>query len=171
MFVLFHPISHLYMVMFCLSRSDCESGTTILHCDWISQLCYCVCHVDWSNWEGCTSYHDDHTGNSTRHVPSWSTSHSLTWWLTVCTLPLPSVYLVSPTASNDYTAVTAQLVFQSTVTLQCRSIPITDDTILENDEVFSVQLSTLDQDVILTFSTATVTIEDNDGEYKCSNRY
>ena len=40
-----------------------------------------------------------------------------------------------------------------------------NDTIVENDEVFSVQLSTLDQDVILTLSTATVTIEDNDGEY------
>ena len=46
-----------------------------------------------------------------------------------------------------------------------------DDTILEDDEVFSVQLSTLDQDVNLTLSTATVTIENNDGEYKCSNRY
>ena len=29
---------------------------------------------------------------------------------------------------------------------------------------FSVQLSTLDQDVILTLSTATVAIEDNDSE-------
>ena len=40
-----------------------------------------------------------------------------------------------------------------------------NDTIVENDEVFSVQLSTLDQDVILTLGTATVTIEDNDGKY------
>ena len=40
-----------------------------------------------------------------------------------------------------------------------------NDNIVENDEVFSILLSTLDQDVSLTFSTATVTIEDNDGEY------
>ena len=78
----------------------------------------------------------------------------------------PLYYLVSPTASNDYTAVTAQLTFQPTVTLQCRSVPIINDTILENDEVFSVQLITLDQDVNLTLSTATVTIEDNDSEYR-----
>ena len=39
-----------------------------------------------------------------------------------------------------------------------------DDTILENDEVFSVQLSTLDPDVNLTPSTATVTIENDDSE-------
>ena len=48
--------------------------------------------------------------------------------------------------------------------MQCSSIPIVDDTILENDEVFSVQLSTLDPDVNLTPSTATVTIEDDDSE-------
>ena len=78
-------------------------------------------------------------------------------------LPHPS-HLVSRTAAIDYTTVTAQLTFQATVTLQCSSISIVDDTILENDEVFSVQLSTLDQDVNLTPSTATVTIEDNDSE-------
>ena len=39
-----------------------------------------------------------------------------------------------------------------------------NDTILENDEVFSVLLSTLDLDVNLTPSAATVTIEDNDSE-------
>ena len=73
-------------------------------------------------------------------------------------------HLVSLTGTIDYTTVTAQLTFQATVTLQCSSISIVDDTILENDEVFSVQLSTLDQDVNLTPSTATVTIEDNDSE-------
>ena len=39
-----------------------------------------------------------------------------------------------------------------------------DDTILENNEVFSVQLSTQDPDVNLTRSTATVTTEDDDSE-------
>ena len=78
--------------------------------------------------------------------------------------PSPLYYLVSPTDLSDFTRVTAQLTFQATVTLQCSSISIMDDTILENDEVFSVQLSTLDPDVNLTPSTATVTIENNDSE-------
>ena len=78
--------------------------------------------------------------------------------------PSPLYYLVSPTAAIDYTTVTAQLTFQATVNLQCSSISIIDDTILENDEVFSVQLSTLDPDVNLTPSTATVTIENDDSE-------
>ena len=46
---------------------------------------------------------------------------------------------------------------------QCRSISITDDSILENDEVFVVALSTTDQDVILNPSTTSVTILDDDG--------
>ena len=78
--------------------------------------------------------------------------------------PFPLYYLVSPTDPSDYTTVTAQLTFQATVTQQCSSISIVDDTILENDEVFSVQLSTLDPDVNLTPSTATVTVENDDSE-------
>ena len=79
--------------------------------------------------------------------------------------PSPLHYLVSPTAAIDYTTVTAQLTFLATVTQQCSSISIIDDTIPENDEVFSVQLSTLDPNVNLTSSTATVTIENDDSEY------
>ena len=78
--------------------------------------------------------------------------------------PFPLCYLVFPTAAIDYTTVTAQQTFQATVTQQCSSISIDDDTILENDEAFSVQLSTLDPDVNLTPSTATVTIENDDSE-------
>ena len=46
---------------------------------------------------------------------------------------------------------------------QCQSIFITDDSILENDEVFVVALSTTDQDVILNPSISTVVIFDDDG--------
>ena len=46
---------------------------------------------------------------------------------------------------------------------QCQSISITNDSILENDEVFVVALSTTDQDVILNPSTTSVTILDDDG--------
>ena len=81
-------------------------------------------------------------------------------------VPHPSLlyYLVSPTDLSDFTRITAELTFQATVALQCSSISIVDDNILENDEVFSVQLSTLDPDVNVTRSTATVTIVNNDGE-------
>ena len=46
---------------------------------------------------------------------------------------------------------------------QCQSISITNDSILENDDVFVVALSTTDQDIILNPSTTSVTILDDDG--------
>ena len=46
---------------------------------------------------------------------------------------------------------------------QCQSISVTDDSILENNEMFVVALSTTDQDVILSPSTTSVTILDDDG--------
>ena len=46
---------------------------------------------------------------------------------------------------------------------QCQSIAITDDSILENDEMFVVSLSTTDQDIIRNPSTTSVTILDDDG--------
>ena len=73
--------------------------------------------------------------------------------------------LLIVTASGDFFGVSDhELTFQSAAVSQCTEISIEDDTILENNEVFSVQLSTLDQDVFLTLSTATVTIEDNDSK-------
>ena len=81
--------------------------------------------------------------------------------------PVDKLYTALPivTASGDFSDVSDhELTFQSAAVSQCTDISIEDDTILENDEVFSVQLSTLDQDVNLTLSTAIVTIEDNDSE-------
>ena len=46
---------------------------------------------------------------------------------------------------------------------QCQSISITDDSILENDEEFIVAMSTTDQDIILSPSTTSVTIVNDDG--------
>ena len=42
-------------------------------------------------------------------------------------------------------------------------IPIIDDSVLENNETFSVVLNTEDQNVVLDLTSATVTIVDNDG--------
>ena len=52
---------------------------------------------------------------------------------------------------------------------QCQSIAITDDSILENDEIFVVSLSTTDQDVIRNPSTTFVTILDDDGNLLTDN--
>ena len=46
---------------------------------------------------------------------------------------------------------------------QCQSISITDDSILENDEVFVVALNTTDVDVVLRPRTTSVIIVDDDG--------
>ena len=46
---------------------------------------------------------------------------------------------------------------------QCQSISITDDSILENDEVFVVALSTTDVDVVLRPRTTSVIIVNDDG--------
>ena len=51
---------------------------------------------------------------------------------------------------------------------QCASISISDDAILENDEIFSLQLNTTDQAVTLRPSSANITIEDDDGKLFCS---
>lgn len=53
--------------------------------------------------------------------------------------------------------------FSSSVSQQCINVSITDDAELENDEVFSVNVSTSDTAVSLNPASAMVTISDNDG--------
>ena len=66
--------------------------------------------------------------------------------------------------SLDYSLIPENIIFLPGMTgPQCQSISITDDSILENDEVFVVALSTTDQDVILNPSITSVTILDDDG--------
>lgn len=48
---------------------------------------------------------------------------------------------------------------------QCTDIPIVNDSILENDESFSINLTTDVLSVILSPNLATVVIIDNDGMY------
>ena len=45
---------------------------------------------------------------------------------------------------------------------QCVNISISDDAILENDEIFSLQLNTTDQAITLRPISANVTIGDDD---------
>ena len=64
----------------------------------------------------------------------------------------------------DFTSVTAQLTFQPSQANvpQCEDVPIQQDTILETNESFTLELSTTDLDVILAPQIATVSILDND---------
>ena len=72
---------------------------------------------------------------------------------------------------GDFTAETVFLTFLPSTTLQCDQIFIINDTILENDEFFLVELNSLDQAVIIGLRSATVTIgADNDGKIR-SRRY
>ena len=70
----------------------------------------------------------------------------------------------------DFNLVTAQLTFQPSQAdvPQCEDVPIQEDTILETNESFTVELSTTDPDVILDPQSATVTIFDDDSECNCS---
>ena len=69
-------------------------------------------------------------------------------------------------ASDDYTSLTnAELTFVPATTEQCTLITIDLDTVVENTEIFSVQLGTRDQDVILFPTTASILILDDDSEF------
>ena len=73
------------------------------------------------------------------------------------------LFYIVPSAPDDYTSVEDVIIFSPGINESCTMIPIVDDSVLENDEVFSVILSTTDSDVSLDPSSATVTIVDNDG--------
>ena len=69
-------------------------------------------------------------------------------------------------APADYTAVTTSLVFTplSADQPQCITTAITDDNVLEDDENFTFQLSTVDTAVNLPLPFTTITITDDDRE-------
>ena len=78
------------------------------------------------------------------------------------------LYLISYlTVDVDYTAINSQVIFTPTNQGQtlCRSIPVDDDLICEADETISVSVTTADPAVILSPSSALVTIIDNDGKF------
>ena len=70
----------------------------------------------------------------------------------------------------DFASMTAQLTFQPSQAdvPQCVDVPIQEDTVLETNEFFTVELSTTDPVVILSPQSATVTIFDDDSECNCS---
>ena len=80
-------------------------------------------------------------------------------------LPLASSDMfVSLWPTVDFTPISpgTQLVFTSAETL-CVNVSIENDAVLEENEVFFVELSTNDPQVNLSSPSASVTILDNDG--------
>src|SRR5439155_31795 len=65
-------------------------------------------------------------------------------------------------AGSDYTAVSGTLTFNPGTTSQTVSVPITDDSLNEDDETFTVSLSSPDRAALTSPSTATDTILNND---------
>ena len=73
-----------------------------------------------------------------------------------------TVLLSQCTDGLDFTSVQMSLIFVQGTTIQCMEIPIMDDIVLEDDESFSVSLSTNDGAVNILQDQAVVTITDND---------
>lgn len=65
-------------------------------------------------------------------------------------------------SGQDYTAITDTLIFGPGVLTQTITIPILNDTLLENDETFRVTLSDPVNGVIVGTNPAVITIEDNE---------
>ena len=85
--------------------------------------------------------------------------HSCRLWCSIIMIIISNI-----PHSLDYSLIPENIIFSPGMTgPQCQSISITDDSILENDEVFMVALSTTDQDIILSPSTTSVTIVNDDG--------
>ena len=68
------------------------------------------------------------------------------------------------TAPSDYTPVMAELRFLPSATVLCSDISVSGDLVLEVNEVFTVQLNTSDRAILLSPSSANVTIMDDDSK-------
>ena len=65
-------------------------------------------------------------------------------------------------AGTDYTTTSEIVMFRSTMMRQCITVPILDDSISEDPEIFTVTISSDDPDVSSTVPTTNVVITDDD---------
>jgi len=75
-------------------------------------------------------------------------------------------FIFAYAANMDFSTTSAVLTFNASTSLRCEQVTITDDTILENSEMFFIQLESTDPAVNITLGSAPVTILDNDSEYE-----
>ena len=64
----------------------------------------------------------------------------------------------------DYVVTSSDLTFDAATSSETVTIPLLEDDIVEGSETVIVTLTSADPAVILNPSTASVTIEDNDGK-------
>ena len=74
-----------------------------------------------------------------------------------------SIFLLC-SAPDDYTSVSQDLTFQPGSDRQCVEVAIVNDDELENEEQFTVTITTEEDRVTLEPDSTTVTITDDDGE-------
>ena len=77
--------------------------------------------------------------------------------------------LVFSIAPGDFLSLVEQLTFipGNGFRQNCATITVGSDTILEDDESFSVVLTTTDPDVTISPNTTVVTITNDDSKYLC----
>ena len=97
---------------------------------------------------------------------AFSNNLSSTGISTKFTLCTPCLF--SP-AGLDYSAITTTLTFDVSMPTQVVTIPILNDTIVENTESFTVALATNDTAVTLRLQTATVFIRDINSKLQLSS--
>ena len=72
-------------------------------------------------------------------------------------------YFLIHAAALDYIATSSDLTFNASTSSQTVTIHIREDDIVEDSETITVTLTTADPAAILNPSSASVTIEDDDG--------
>ena len=78
--------------------------------------------------------------------------------------PVDYLCLLYISVSVDYSTVISEVTFQPGETRITVPVPIIDDDIFEDVEIFRAHLTTTDDNVNISDSMATVSIVDNDGE-------
>ena len=74
------------------------------------------------------------------------------------------VHFLILAATLDYVVTSSDLTFNATTSSQTVTIPILEDNIVEDFETIIVTLASADPAAIVNPSSASVTIEDNDGK-------
>ena len=69
------------------------------------------------------------------------------------------------TAGADFSTTNEEITFTPTESRECAQVGIVSDNTLEQSEIFTVTLSSLDENAVVTTAIATVTILDTSGMY------
>ena len=79
----------------------------------------------------------------------------------------PSVIILTynPSAGSDYSSTLEEVLFGNGDTMASVRIPIIDDKLVENDEIFIAVLSSSGEYIVIKNSSATVKILDLDGKF------